>query len=180
MVAGPHGAETARVRDATERFRAGHELGHAFFFDAGMPPRRLVPHGRHEEAFCDAFSRSLLVPGPLRLPKEAEELVRAADDLHLSVEILAGAAVDRTPGLAILGGLVADGAAAVCFVAGAPGIPTEATFRWPERGGPFSLLKAGLYWPQGNPALLSADGWSDGLRFLVVARIDSSLSDAAA
>lgn len=45
------------------RFRVCHELGHTFFYERGPGgPRRSRPIGASEEAWCDEFARSLLVP----------------------------------------------------------------------------------------------------------------------
>jgi hypothetical protein len=59
-------------------------------------------------------------------------------------------------------------------------MPPEASFNWPGGDGSLSLVDLGLYWPQKHPTLCSADGWSDGHRFVAIAALDRGSTEAAA
>ena len=86
------------------RFRAGHELGHTFFYVRGGDiPRRHLFDSPAQEEFCDTFSRELLVPS--RAARSATPSpngllrLRAAHDV--SLELAARALSAARPDLAV-------------------------------------------------------------------------------
>jgi hypothetical protein len=95
--AAPHGgwsrvddrlrAEVARQR---MRFRIAHELGHTGFYARapGQLPTRLSVGSPAEEAFCDLFAASLLLPDAVvRRCRSAMQLMRIRKRFDVSVEV---------------------------------------------------------------------------------------------
>lgn len=70
------GAQTRVDALTLLRARIAHELGHAFFYEAGSPPRRAVPPSAREERFCDAFAAALL-DGPTAPADAVRDLLRS-------------------------------------------------------------------------------------------------------
>jgi hypothetical protein len=76
------------------RFRICHEIGHSFFYDRRAPsPRRLLPHTRDEEAFCDRFASSLLLPDAVvaQYPATPEAIIECQQRYDVSLEVAARA-----------------------------------------------------------------------------------------
>jgi hypothetical protein len=87
-------ASLARIRRHRIRFRVAHELGHTIFYKRapGQTPRRVAEGGPHEEAFCDAFARALLLPDrAVRNCASVVRLVRVAQRYDVSIEVAARA-----------------------------------------------------------------------------------------
>jgi hypothetical protein len=96
--AGGWGWLTGKRRQALARqrtrFRIGHELGHALcYWRDGAVPRRHLPGSAEQEAFCDAFSRALLVPRRRaeEAPPTVDGLLRLQRRCDVSLEVAARA-----------------------------------------------------------------------------------------
>lgn len=50
----------ASSTEALVNYRLAHELGHVFFYDHSLPPRRLARQSDEEEVFCDVFAAALV------------------------------------------------------------------------------------------------------------------------
>jgi hypothetical protein len=95
---GGWGSTPAPIRTAAsrhrQRFRICHEIGHSFFYDrGGSRPRRLVPRSRNEEAFCDRFASSLLLPDAVveRYPPSPEAIIECQRRYDVSLHLAARA-----------------------------------------------------------------------------------------
>jgi hypothetical protein len=76
------------------RFRICHEIGHSFFYDrSGSSPRRLIPHTRDEELFCDRFASALLLPDAVvgQYTATPEAIIECQQRYDVSVELAARA-----------------------------------------------------------------------------------------
>jgi len=170
MIQGRSAPEKAGVADATRQFRVAHEIGHTLFFDNADPPRRLTPYRPDEEIFCDRFARFALLPGAV--PTRAAEIAAERHHKRSSLALLASALVDRTEGTAAIAGHFTEDRARICFTAGLPPMPRNASFRWPDTWVPDRpLQKTDLYWPVDHPQVHAVDGWSDGEQFLMILRL---------
>lgn len=82
------------VRRHRFRFRVAHEIAHTFFYDrTSTRPRRLLPGSAEEEAFCDEFARSLLLPREIAAQERpsADSVMALHCRYDVSVELAARA-----------------------------------------------------------------------------------------
>ena len=78
------------IRRHRLRFRVAHEVAHSFFFERGVRgARRLRRSSPLEEAFCDHFATSLLVPPTVvaRVPPVADSALELHRHYDVSVEV---------------------------------------------------------------------------------------------
>ncbi len=92
------------LRRQRHRFRVAHEIAHTLFYDrGGERPRRRFPGSDQEEAFCDEFARSLLVPRAVA--RKCGLTPSAVFSLHssydVSVEVAARAIAAAQPGVEV-------------------------------------------------------------------------------
>ncbi len=92
------GAARERLARHRLRFRVSHELGHTFFYERrkGKGPTRARRWTSNEEAWCDEFARSLLVPrtAAAALPATADSVFRLQGRFDVSLEVAARALAD--------------------------------------------------------------------------------------
>ena len=94
----------ARVRRHRLRFRIGHELGHCFAYSrSGGRPKRHLLDSPAQEAFCDRFSRALLVPEERAAATTAtvDGLLALQESCDVSLQVAARALAEAQPDLTV-------------------------------------------------------------------------------